>query len=79
VRRDGGDVRAVERDPALGGRERAGDGPQQRGLAGAVRADQRDDLAPLDGERHGRDRPQQAVTDDEVTDVEEAQSTLPPK
>jgi hypothetical protein len=37
--RQPGDVRAVEGDAALGRREEARDGVEQRGLAGAVRAD----------------------------------------
>ena len=38
---------AVEADRALGGLVDAGDGVEHRGLAGAVRADHREDLRPL--------------------------------
>ena len=39
MRRKPGDVAAVEEDPAAVGREQAGDQVEERGLAGAVRAD----------------------------------------
>ena len=45
VRRRGLDPRAGEGDAAGRDRLHAGDRPQQRRLAGAVRADERDDLA----------------------------------
>src|SRR3712207_8410407 len=41
---------AVEDDLALGHRAQARDGPHGGGLAGAVRADQGDDLALVDGQ-----------------------------
>ena len=44
------DVLALEGDAAGGVAMRAGDGAQQRRLAGAVGADERDRLAGLDGE-----------------------------
>ena len=43
-----GDVLALEADAPAPRREQPGDGAQRRGLAGAVGADQRDDLAGLD-------------------------------
>ena len=43
-----GDVLPVEPDPAGGDRAQPGDGPHGGGLAGAVRADQGDDLALVD-------------------------------
>ena len=50
-RRDPGQVAAVDADrPAPRGEDPRG-GTEQRGLPGAVRADQRDDLAGLDGQR----------------------------
>ena len=48
VRRRVGDVAAVEDDRALVGLDHAADGLEQRRLAGAVRAEQRDDLALVD-------------------------------
>ena len=48
LRRHLADLRAVELDRALARRREARDRAQRRGLAGAVRADQRDDLALLD-------------------------------
>jgi hypothetical protein len=46
----GGDVASVEADLAAVGRDDAGDALEQRGLAGAVGADQRGDRAGLDVE-----------------------------
>ena len=48
------DVLAVEEDRALRRVQQPGDRPHRRRLAGAVRADQGDDLALLDGERDVR-------------------------
>ena len=56
VRRQAGDVRAIEADAARVGRTKAGDRREQRGLARAVRADQRDDLALRDVKRCAVDR-----------------------
>jgi hypothetical protein len=47
-----GDVAPVEADPSGVGLELAGQLSDQRGLAGAVRADERVGLALADGERH---------------------------
>ena len=44
-----GDRLAVETNGAAGRAQEAGDGVQQRGLAGAVRADERDHLTDADG------------------------------
>src|SRR5881397_2254980 len=46
------DVLAVEFDRAGRGLEKAHDGAETRGLAGAVAADQADELAGIDLERH---------------------------
>ena len=46
------DVAAAEHDPAAVGGDEAADQVEQRGLAGAVRTDDADDLALGDGERH---------------------------
>ncbi len=51
---------------------RAGDGAQQGRLAGAVGADERDDLAFVDGERHLAHRLQEAVAHVEPVDGEQA-------
>ena len=45
------DVLAVDEDPAGGRRVEAGENPQRRALAGAGRAEQREELAGLDLER----------------------------
>jgi hypothetical protein len=45
MHRQGGHIPAVETDAAAVGGERAGDLADQRGLAGAVRADHRVDFA----------------------------------
>ena len=55
VRRHAGDVLAVEQDAALVGRLEAGEHAQQRGLAAAGRAEQREELALVDVERHAVD------------------------
>jgi hypothetical protein len=47
-----GDVLAVEHDAPRVRAQDLGDEPQQRGLAGAVRADQADDLVALELEAH---------------------------
>ncbi len=51
-----GDVGAVEDDAAAVGREDAGDEVEGGGLAGSVRADERDDAALGHGEAHAIDR-----------------------
>ena len=72
-------VGAVERDPAAERPVRAGDGAKERGLAGAVRADQRDDLAFVDREIDVAHRLQQAVADVEPLDREQAHAMPPPR
>ena len=47
---------AVEEDAPAAGLQHAGDGADQRRLAGAVRADDGDDLARVDLERHAGER-----------------------
>ncbi len=61
VRRHARDVGAVEQHAPAARRMRAGDGAQQRGLAGAVGADQRHRLAGRHGEGDAAHRLQQAV------------------
>jgi len=71
VRAEPGDQAAVELDGALRRLDEPGDRTQRRGLAGAIRADQRDDLALLDGERHALERMDPTVVDVEIGDLEE--------
>ena len=54
-------VLPVVGDLAADRRNDAGDGLEQRGLAGAVRADHGDELAALDLERHAAQRAQAAI------------------
>src|SRR4051794_24811160 len=61
VARQALDLRAVEHDPSGARRHDAGDRPQRRRLAGAVRADQRDDLTLVDLERDALERLDRAV------------------
>src|SRR3954453_10124312 len=58
-----GDVLAVEDDGALANLAETRDGLQRRGLARAVGADQRGDLALLDAERDVADRLDMTVVD----------------
>src|SRR5437867_1179842 len=52
VRARAGDLPILEEDSAAGRREDAGDAVEERGLAGAVGADEREDLAALHVEGH---------------------------
>jgi hypothetical protein len=61
----------VERDRSAGCLQKAADGAKRRRLAGPVRADQRDDLSRLDGDRHAVERLDRAVVDGEVLDRKE--------
>jgi len=47
------------------------DGVEQRGLAGAIGADDGDDLVVLDGERHRADRLDLAIGDMRVSDLQQ--------
>ena len=58
---------------------RAGDRPEKRGLAGAVRADERDRLAGLDGKRDAAHRLELAVARLEPLDREQRHTTPPPR
>ena len=58
------------------GRVNAGNKVEQRGLAGAVRSDDGEDLARLDRERHARDRGHAAERDRDVLDSERTQVRL---
>ena len=74
-----GEVGVAEQDAAAGRQMRAGDRPQQRRLAGAVGADQRQRLAALDAEADVAHRLQQAVPDVEPLDREHAHFGPPPR
>ena len=52
--------------------QQPGDRAQRRGLAGAVRAEQRDDLALLHGEADALERLDRAVLDGDVVELEQA-------
>src|SRR5262249_18638541 len=68
--RVGGDVDAVDGGgPAVGG-EAARDDPQRRRLAGAVGAEEADDLAALDGEADAVEGDRRAVAFDEGGDLD---------
>lgn len=69
VRGDVGEGFAVEDDAAADRFEQAGEGAQGGGLAGAVGADEGDDLAGLDGEGDALDGFDLAVGDAEVLDL----------
>src|SRR4029453_4598956 len=72
-----GDVVSIEHDHARGRVQQAGDRLQGRGLAGTVRADERDELAFADGERHSLERRHLAVTTDHLTQLKHASFLLP--
>ena len=56
-----GDGRAVQLDAPRNRGQEAGDDPEQRALARAVRPDERHDLAGLDGQAHPIERAQRAI------------------
>ena len=58
---------------------RAGDGAQKRGLAGAVRADERDRLRFLDGEADAAHGLKLAVAGFETFDGKKRHTTPPPR
>src|SRR5262249_45588970 len=64
------DAAATVDDVAGGGPQIAGDGVERGGLAGAVRADQREHLALAHLERHVADRDEAAETDRQAADAE---------
>ena len=67
---------AIEHAPARRF-EHTGDGLDERGLAGAVRADNGDDRALLDLERDAVERLGVAVKDVEVLDLEDHSASSP--
>ena len=69
VRREGTQVFAAQAHGAVARLEQAADRLQGRALAGAVRADERDDLALVDVERHALERVNVAVVGVDVGNV----------
>src|SRR5262249_7933596 len=72
VRRQAGDVGAGEPDRARARPHQPGQRRQDRGLAGAVRAEEGHDLPLVDAERDAADRLDMAVRHDQVIDFQEA-------
>src|SRR4029453_5930488 len=72
-----GDVVSIEHDHPRGRVQQAGDRLQGRGLAGTVRADQRDDLAFAAGERDSLERRHLAVTTTHLTQLTPPSFLLP--
>jgi hypothetical protein len=66
VRRQAGDVVTVERNAACGRRQRAGDGVEQRGLAGPVGSDDGAALASRHGEADAIDRAKRVERNDHI-------------
>ncbi len=80
VRGQGGDVLAEKLDPAAFRAKQSGDGLKRGGLARAVAADERDDLALIDLDRDALDRLDLSVVDVDVLDLEkhyDASSAVP--
>ena len=65
-----GDIDAAERDPAAIGPLQPGDDLDQRGLAGAVRPDQADEITFLDGKGHAGDGLHAAEADRDVVELQ---------
>ena len=63
--------RPSKRDPALAERVEARQAVEHRRLAGAVRADEADDVAARDGERDAVERDDAAEADGHVLDFEQ--------
>jgi len=78
VSRCGVDPLALEQDLSAGGPDEPGDRSQRRGLAGAVGADQGDDLTLVDREADLLDREDLAVGDLEVLDLEHGRHGVSP-
>src|SRR5215211_8328 len=72
-----GDVGAKQAHRTGGGLERAGDAVEQRGLAGAIRADERTPLAGGDAQRHAVDGAQAAEHLGEVVNFDHGGHGLP--
>ena len=79
VARPAGDIEPAEIDVAARRFVHAGDGADERGLAGAVGADDGDDGALLDLERNAVERLGVAVEDVEVFDLEHHATSSAPR
>ena len=79
MRAPSADILALEGDAAGGVAMGAGDRSEKRGLAGSVRADERDRLAPLDRQRDAAHRLELAVPRFEPVDREQRHTTPPPR
>ena len=79
VSASGADILALERDGARGVAVRAGDRPEKRRLAGPVRADERDRLAPFDRQAHAAHGLKLAVARFEPFDGEQRHTAPPPR
>ena len=77
MRLEPADPLAVEQDLAVGRRQERGDQLEQRALAGAVRADHREDLAVRDLEADVVDRDQAAEALGQMLDAEQAHRSAP--
>ncbi len=73
------DIDVVEIDAAAGRTVHAGDGADERGLTGAVRADDRHDRPLADVERHVVERLRVAVEDVEVLDPQHQPTASAPR
>ena len=69
------DRRAAEGDTAATGAQEAGRRLEERGLSGAVGAEQDDELALADGDAHLPERDHSGVGDDEVVHAEHYDAT----
>ena len=76
VGRQVGDVTPVEDDGAVIGFHHAADRPQQRGLAGAVGADEGDDLTLVDRDGHVGQHDDAVVADGELAHGQEGEPAL---
>src|SRR5262245_66557902 len=77
MRRQIGDVHAFEQDISVGGPRPPEDGHHQSGLAGAVRADERDDLALRDVEAYPVQHGDVAVAGGDVVDRKHGRAHRP--
>ncbi len=74
-----GDIGAAIENAAAGRLQHAGDGADQRGLAGAIGTDDGDDRAFLDLERDAIERLGIAVEDVEVLDFQHQETASTPR
>ena len=75
VRRHRGDVLSIEDDASGRGVVETRDRPQRRGLAGSVRADQRDDLSGIDAEGDAAEGLDPSVEDVDARDIQKGHAS----